>query len=78
MLTQAFEVWGALRICLHTDERNERSRAAIERIGGKFEGILRGHRMAADLIPRNSARYSIVASEWPGVKHRLMQRLYGD
>lgn len=77
MLTHAFEVWGALRICLHTDERNERSRAAIERIGGKFEGILRGHRMAADFIPRNSARYSIVASEWPGVKQRLVERIYG-
>jgi RimJ/RimL family protein N-acetyltransferase len=77
MLTHAFEVWGMLRICLHTDERNERSRAAIERIGGKFEGILRGHRMAADSIPRNSARYSIVASEWLGIKARLAERLYG-
>jgi RimJ/RimL family protein N-acetyltransferase len=77
MLTHAFEVWGMLRICLHTDERNERSRAAIERIGGRFEGILRSHRMAADSIPRNSARYSIVAPEWPGVKQRLVQRLYG-
>ena len=76
MLTHAFEVWGMLRICLHTDERNERSRAAIERIGAKFEGILRGHRMAADFIPRNSARYSIVAAEWLGIKDRLMQRLY--
>jgi len=76
MLKHAFEVWGMLRICLHTDERNERSRAAIVRIGGKFEGILRGHRMAADFIPRNSARYSIVASEWPGVKQRLIERLY--
>jgi N-acetyltransferase len=66
-----------LRICLHTDERNERSRAAIERIGGKFEGILRGHRMAADFIPRNSARYSIVAGEWLDVKARLAERLYG-
>jgi N-acetyltransferase len=77
MLTHAFEVWGMLRICLHTDERNERSRAAIERIGGKFEGILRGHRMAADFFPRNSARYSIVAGEWLDVKTRLAERLYG-
>ena len=75
MLTHAFEVWGMVRICLHTDERNERSRAAIERIGAKFEGILRGHRMAADFIPRNSARYSIVAAEWPGIKARLVERL---
>jgi RimJ/RimL family protein N-acetyltransferase len=55
--------------------RNQRSRAAIERIGGKFEGILRAHRMAADFIPRDSARYSIVAAEWPGVKQRLLDRL---
>lgn len=77
MMTHAFEVWGLLRLCLHTDERNERSRAAIERIGGKFEGILRAHRMAADFIPRNSARYSIVATEWTGIKEGLMRRLYG-
>jgi RimJ/RimL family protein N-acetyltransferase len=73
MLTHAFETWKVLRVCLHTDVRNERSRAAIERIGGKFEGILRAHRMAADFIARDSARYSIVASEWPDVKQRLSE-----
>ncbi len=71
MLTHAFESWQMLRVCLHTDARNQRSRAAIERIGGKFEGILRSHRMAADFIARDSARFSIVAAEWPGVKLRL-------
>jgi N-acetyltransferase len=71
MLTHAFERWDALRVCLHTDVRNLRSRAAIERIGGKFEGILRAHRMAADFIPRDSARFSIVAAEWPEVRRRL-------
>jgi N-acetyltransferase len=75
MLTHAFETWQVFRVCLHTDVRNQRSRAAIERIGGKFEGILRAHRMAADFIPRDSARYSIVAAEWPYVKQRLRQRL---
>ena len=75
MLTHAFEVWQLLRVCLHTDKRNERSRAAIERIGGQFEGILRAHRLAADFIPRDSARYSIIASEWPAVKQRLTQLL---
>lgn len=73
MLRYAFEVWQMLRICLHTDMRNARSRAAIERIGGKFEGILRTHRMAADFIPRDSARYSVTAAEWPGVKQRLVE-----
>ena len=39
MLTHAFEVWQVLRVCFHTDVRNERSRAALARIGGQFEGI---------------------------------------
>jgi RimJ/RimL family protein N-acetyltransferase len=73
MLRHAFEVWQVLRVCFHTDARNQRSRAALERIGGQFEGILRAHRMAADFIPRDSVRYSIVASEWPTVKQRLIQ-----
>jgi len=75
MLAHAFEIWQVLRVCLHTDVRNERSRAAIERIGGKFEGILRAHRLAADFTSRDSARYSMVAAEWPEVKQRLAQRL---
>jgi RimJ/RimL family protein N-acetyltransferase len=75
MLTHAFETWEVLRVCLHTDVRNERSRAAIERIGGKFEGVLRSHRMAADFIARDSARFSIVAAEWPDVKLRLKRLL---
>lgn len=75
MLTHAFEVWRVLRVCLHTDARNERSRAAIARIGGKFEGILRSHRMAADFIPRDSARFSIVAAEWPEAKQKLIKLL---
>jgi len=75
MLQHAFETWRVLRICFHTDSRNERSRAALERIGGKFEGILRAHRMAADFIPRDSVRYSIVAAEWPGVKEKLVARM---
>jgi len=75
MLTQAFETWQMLRVCLHTDVRNTRSRAAIERIGGQFEGILRAHRMAADYIARDSARYSILAAEWPAVKQKLRRFL---
>jgi N-acetyltransferase len=71
MLTHAFETWHVLRVCFHTDARNNQSRAALERIGGKFEGILRAHRMAADYTSRDSMRYSILAAEWPGVKLRL-------
>jgi RimJ/RimL family protein N-acetyltransferase len=77
MLTHAFETWQVLRICFHTDARNERSRAALERIGGRYEGVLRAHRMAADFIPRDSVRYSILAAEWPAVKQRLKLYLQG-
>jgi RimJ/RimL family protein N-acetyltransferase len=73
MLTHAFESWQMLRVSFHTDARNERSRAALERIGGKFEGLLRAHRMAADYIPRDSLRFSIIAAEWPEAKRRLLQ-----
>jgi N-acetyltransferase len=77
MLQYAFEKWKLLRVCFHTDARNARSRAALERIGGKCEGILRSHRMAADFIPRDSVRYSIVAAEWPAVRDRLVRLLEG-
>jgi RimJ/RimL family protein N-acetyltransferase len=75
MLAHAFESWQVLCVCLHTDARNQRSRAAIERIGGKFDGILRAHRMAADFTPRDSARFSILAAEWPDLKLRLARFL---
>jgi N-acetyltransferase len=78
MLTHAFEIWQVLRVCFHTDVRNQRSRAALERIGGQYEGILRAHRIAADFTPRDSVRYSMLASEWPAVKDRLQQRLQGE
>ncbi|HEY3813851.1 MAG TPA: GNAT family protein [Caulobacteraceae bacterium] len=75
MLTQAFEVWRAVRVCLHTDARNDRSAAAIERLGAKFEGVLRAHRFAVDHTPRDSKRFSIIADEWPAVKARVDARL---
>jgi RimJ/RimL family protein N-acetyltransferase len=71
MLTHAFEVWRVRSVCLHADARNERSRAAIERIGARFEGILRAHRLGADLSPRDSARFAITAGEWPAVRDHL-------
>lgn len=78
MLRHAFESWQVLRVCLHTDARNQRSQAAIQRIGGKFEGVLRAHRMATDFIARDSYRYSIIAAEWPEVKLRLSRMLERD
>ena len=75
MMAHAFEVWEVHRVALQTDVRNKRSWAAIERIGGKLDGILRGDRPGADDTVRTSARFSIVAEEWPEVKERLQARL---
>jgi|SRR5450432_335663 N-acetyltransferase len=71
LLKLAFEKWQVFRICFHADMRNQRSRAAIGRLGAKFEGVLRSHRLAVDGIARDSARFSIILSEWPEVKERL-------
>ena len=75
MMTHAFEVWEVHRVALQTDVRNERSRAAIERIGGQLDGIMRADRPGADDTVRTSARFSIVAAEWPAIKTRLTARL---
>ncbi len=75
MLTHAFETWRMNSVSFCTDERNERSAAALKRIGAKLEGTLRAHRMAADFVPRNTLRFSVVASEWPEVKRRLEEKL---
>ena len=75
MLRHAFESWGVYAVCFHTDARNERSCNALTGIGAKFEGILRAHRLSADLLPRDSARYSITAAEWPAVSAHLLARL---
>lgn len=79
MMTQAFDVWSVRRLDLKTDERNERSRRAIERIGGQFEGVLRNWQAAQvdgeEGRTRDSAIYSILDSEWPDVRERLEARL---
>jgi RimJ/RimL family protein N-acetyltransferase/GNAT superfamily N-acetyltransferase len=71
MLTYAFEVWQVASVCLHTDARNQRSREAMARFGARFEGILHAHRLAADLTPRDSARFVVTAADWPAVRLRL-------
>jgi RimJ/RimL family protein N-acetyltransferase len=71
LLRHAFEVGGAARVQLKTDARNERSRAAILRLGAQFEGILRKHQLRRDGTLRDTAMYSIIDDEWPGVKIRL-------
>jgi RimJ/RimL family protein N-acetyltransferase len=71
MLTHAFEVWRVRSVCLHTDVDNQRSQNAILRIGAKSEGVLRAHRPRIDQTPRDSARFSITAAEWPSVRQHL-------
>lgn len=75
MLGHAFEGWQVQSVCLHTDVRNERSRRAMERIGARFEGVLRAHRLSVECLPRDSARYCITAAEWPAIRQRLDQML---
>lgn len=83
LLTHAFEVIGVDRVAIATDERNQRSRAAIERLGASLDGILRNHRrgvgdLVEEGVPRNTAVYSLVPDEWPGVKAFLQGRLGRD
>jgi RimJ/RimL family protein N-acetyltransferase len=75
LLGQAFDTWGVLRVMLKTDARNARSRAAIERLGAAYEGIRRVHVRATDGGLRDSAYYSVVASEWPPIRERLTDLL---
>ena len=76
----AFETWGVRRVTWKTDERNMRSRAAVERLGARFDGILRAHTAAADGSVRSTAFYSMLAAEWPDARRALLRRLeiHGD
>ena len=71
LLTYCFEKLGTLRVQLKTDEKNMRSRKAIEKIGGQFEGILRNDMLRENNTKRNSAYYSIIDEEWNAKKVNL-------
>lgn len=71
MLSHAFEVWCVHRVRYRTDVRNMRSRAAIESLGGRLDGVLRADRPGEDDTLRDSAIYSIMASEWPDLRPRI-------
>jgi len=75
LLRYLFEELGFERVELKTDERNQNSRTAIEKIGGKFEGILRSHILMRDGFRRSSVYYSILKNEWPEVKPKLEVRI---
>jgi RimJ/RimL family protein N-acetyltransferase len=71
LLRHAFETLGCMRVELKTDSLNERSRAAILRIGAREEGIFRNHMITASGRIRHTVYFSIIDSEWPAVKARL-------
>jgi RimJ/RimL family protein N-acetyltransferase len=75
LLCHAFETLGCIRVQLKTDLRNERSQKAIERIGAVKEGVLRNHMILPDGHIRHSVFYSILDTEWPGVKKRLEEMM---
>ncbi len=71
LLAHAFDVMGCQAIQIRTDTLNTRSQRAIERLGAKKDGVLRGHQMMADGRIRDSVVYSIIDREWPGVRANL-------
>ena len=74
-LGHAFEALEANRVAIKTDIRNERSQAAIARLGAVREGVLRHQYVRRDGSLRDTVLYSIVPAEWPDVKARLEARL---
>jgi N-acetyltransferase len=75
MLGHAFEALGCVRVELKTDARNERSRAAMEALPARFEGVLRKHMIVPDVGVRDSAYFSVIDEEWPEVRANLERRL---
>ncbi|MFJ6653152.1 GNAT family N-acetyltransferase [Microbacterium sp. NPDC091313] len=71
LLTHAFEACDAIAVELRTHWHNRRSRAAIERLGAKQDGVLRNHRIGPDGILRDTVVYSILPGEWPAVRRGL-------
>lgn len=75
LLGHAFEQLDCIAVEFRTDWFNKRSQAAIERLGAKRDGVLRNHMIMADGRVRDTVVYSIIRSEWPGVKTNLQFKL---
>jgi len=78
MFTHAFDVWKCIRVELKTDANNQRSRAAIARIGATEEGTLRNHMITGSGRYRDSVYFSVIDSEWEAVREDLTSRLYEE
>lgn len=75
LLTHAFETLDCIAVELRTHWMNQQSRAAIERLGAKQDGVLRNHAIASDGSYRDTVVFSIIESEWPAVKRHLQFKL---
>jgi len=75
LLTHGFETLGCKVIGWRTDNLNERSQRAIERLGARRDGVLRHHALRRDGTVRDTVMYSMLLGEWPDAKHRLEERL---
>ncbi|OFS14658.1 GNAT family N-acetyltransferase [Kytococcus sp. HMSC28H12] len=75
MLRHAFERMGAEVVVWHTDALNARSRAAIEKLGARHDGVLRHHKRRPDGTVRDTACFSLLAHEWPAARDRLEARV---
>jgi RimJ/RimL family protein N-acetyltransferase len=75
LLAHAFEALGCRTVGLRTDQFNFASQRAIEALGAKRDGVIRGQALRRDGSVRDTVMYSIVAAEWPGVKRHLQFRL---
>jgi RimJ/RimL family protein N-acetyltransferase len=71
LLRHAFETLGCIAVEFRTHFFNRQSRAGIERLGAKLDGILRSHQVAANGTLRDTCVYSVIAAEWPTVKAHL-------
>jgi RimJ/RimL family protein N-acetyltransferase len=75
LLTHAFEQLNCIAVEFRTHFFNMQSRAAIERLGAKLDGVLRQHQIAGNGTLRDTCVYSITDREWPTVKAHLSHRL---
>jgi RimJ/RimL family protein N-acetyltransferase len=75
LLTHCFDVLQARRVQIKTDQNNLRSRKAIEKIGGQFEGILRKDKIKENGESRSAAYYSIIDDEWEAAKEKIQFQL---
>ena len=76
LLAHAFETLHCIAVEFRTHRLNTQSRSAIERLGAQLDGVLRAHARASDGSLRDTAVYSITASEWPAVRSHLDWQLH--